>query len=388
MIDLRAAISATAIGGTQIGDDAIALLEAAMAACDPVAWVARNLARAGDGLRIGERVLVPDDGGVLRILGIGKAAPAIVAAVLDAIGEHEALAIGKRGTPAPRGVTTLFGAHPLPDEDSVLAGRAALDFAARTTARDRLLAIVGGGASALACAPTTSLAELRDRTDALARAGVPIAELNAERGRLDALKHGGLAAAAKGPVLALVLDDIPGGGPRIVGSGPCDLPHVPHVVIADNDAAVEAALAVAATRGLVAIRGELLRGEARELGSAIARDALARARPCAVVLGGEPTVTRRGDGKGGRTMELALSAARTLAGHERIALIAFATDGDDGSSGAAGAVVDGTTALRAIDLDAAFAESDTATLLARIGDLVVTGPTGTNVCDLVVVVAR
>ncbi|HWB73860.1 MAG TPA: DUF4147 domain-containing protein, partial [Nannocystaceae bacterium] len=294
MIDLRAAISATTLGGTEIADDAIAVLEAAMAACDPVAWVARNVVRERDGVRIGERVLVPDDGGVLRILGIGKPAPAIVAAVLEAIGEHEALAIGKRGTPAPRGVTTVFGAHPLPDEDSVIAGRAALDFAARTTPRDRLLAIVGGGASALACAPTGSLAELRERTDALARAGVAIAELNAERGRLDALKHGGLARAARGPVLALVLDDIPGGGPRIVGSGPFDLPHVPHVVIADNDAAVEAALAAAATRGLVAMRGELLRGEARELGPAIAHDALARTRPCALVRGGEPTVTRLG----------------------------------------------------------------------------------------------
>ncbi|HWB76578.1 MAG TPA: MOFRL family protein [Nannocystaceae bacterium] len=84
----------------------------------------------------------------------------------------------------------------------------------------------------------------------------------------------------------------------------------------------------------------------------------------------------------------ALAAAPVLAGHDRVALVAFATDGDDGSSGAAGAVVDTTTAARAIDLDAAFARSDTAALLARLGDLVVTGPTGTNVCDLVVVVAR
>lgn len=388
MIDLRAAIAATSLGGTALGDDAVALLEAAMAACDPIAWVARNVVREGDGLRIGTHTLVPDEGGVLRILGIGKAAPGIVAALRDALGEHEALAIGKRGTPAPRGVTTLWGTHPLPDEDSVAAGRAALDFAARTTARDRLLAIITGGASALACAPTISLAALRDRSDALARAGVPIAELNAERGRLDALKHGGLARAATGPVLALVLDDIPGGGPRIVGSGPCDLPHVPHVVIADNDVAVAAALAAASARGLTAIRGERLHGEARALGPTIARDALAHARPFAMVHGGEPTVTRRGDGRGGRTMELALAAARVLAGHERIALVAFATDGDDGSSGAAGAIALGTTAVRAVDLDEAFATSDTASVLARIGDLVVTGPTGTNVCDLVLVVAR
>lgn len=399
MIELRAAIEATSIGGTALGDDVGVLLEAAMAAVDPLRWIAREVATAGAGLRIGAHELVPDPGGVLRIVGIGKAAPAIVAALVDVAGDRvaEALAIGKHEVdPAlarPR-LTYLRGAHPLPTVDSVAAGSAALALAGRTGVHDRLLAVITGGASSLACVPAADvdLAELRRRSDALARSGTPIAELNAARGRIDRLKHGGLARAARGRALALVLDDIPGGDPFTVGSGPLHAPGVPHVVIADNDAAVRAALAAAGARGLQVHRAPALVGEARELGRALAIAARDLPRPFAVVGGGECTVTRTGDGRGGRTMELALGAAPELADRDGLVFVAFATDGDDGSSGAAGAIVDGSTLARAralgCDLDAAIATSDTATALARLGDLLVTGASRTNVCDLVAIVAR
>jgi glycerate 2-kinase len=430
MIDVARAIAGTTVAGTMLGDDAAAVLGAAMRACDPLAWIREQVSCAGTGLQIGERVIVPAPGGVLRMLGIGKAAPAMVAALLDIAGARviEALAIGKAGTamPAARpGLSVREGGHPLPDDASAAAGIAALELAARTGPADRLLAVITGGASALAVRPLagSSLAELRELGETLGRAGVPIAALNAVRGRLDATKHGGLARAAHGRALALVLDDIPGGDPFAVGSGPLHdggappipaellerlspqlrarLERVPaamtspveHVVVADNHTAVAAASATATACGFAVVRGPTLVGEARELGRILGE--LARAqlhRPFAIVCGGECTVTRRGGGRGGRTLELAIAAAQALDGTRELAVVAFASDGDDGSSGAAGAVVDGSTCTRAraigCDLAAALRDADSASALARLGDLLITGPSGTNVGDVVLALGR
>jgi hydroxypyruvate reductase len=179
-------------------------------------------------------------------------------------------------------------------------------------------------------------------------------------------------------------------------SGPLSLAtEAPLFVIGDNATAWLAARAEAGARGYAIVDGAPLVGEAREVGRLLGIELrrLAQYRPVAWIAGGEPTVTRRGPGRGGRMLELALAAAIEINGlGGGAALVAFATDGADGSSGGAGAVVDGSTMARlsAAGFDAArvLAASDTARAFAALGDLLQTGPTGTNVCDLVLMLVR
>lgn len=405
--------------------DADAMLAAVLAAVDPAAWIREH---AYDVVGETQRV---------RVVAIGKAADVSARALVDALGDRiaEGLAIDPRpSSPAIGPIEVIAGAHPLPDAASVRAGARALELVARGTADDVVLFAISGGASALACVPVDGLGldDLRTTTDALARAGVDIATTNAVRGRLDRLKHGGLARACVGRAVALVLVDVPSGDPRLVGSGPTLAPdaaatdaavdavlarvgdalprsvhdvlarheHAPATpevelhVVGDNASAVAAARAEARARGYALVDGEPLVGEARELGERLGRRAreLVDGRPSACIVGGEPTVARASSGRGGRMLELALGAASSIAGMSDVALVAFATDGLDGSSGGAGAVVDGSTLARAaalgLDPAHALATHDTAPFFAALGDLLHVGATGTNVCDLVLLLAR
>jgi glycerate-2-kinase len=165
-------------------------------------------------------------------------------------------------------------------------------------------------------------------------------------------------------------------------------------ILGDNATAVAAARSEASARNYAIVEGDVLVGEASELGRRLGARLveLAHARPVACIVGGEPTVTGAGAGRGGRALELALAAAPSIAGLADAAIVAFATDGRDGSSDAAGAVVDGTTLARAaalgLDPASALAAHDTAPLFAALGDLLHVAPTGTNVCDVVLLLAR
>ncbi|HYE03672.1 MAG TPA: DUF4147 domain-containing protein [Phycisphaerales bacterium] len=338
--------------------------------------------------------------------------------------------------------------HPLPTERSVRAGESVRAAIAEARARSApaVTLLVSGGASALACLPAGGLeaGEVAAVARALLRAGCPIGELNTVRKHVDLLKGGGVARLAwPVPVTSLVLSDVVGDDPATVGSGPgvpdpttyqdalsvldrysCRgvAPGVDaHLVrgaagmlpetlkpgapaaraarvrlVASNDTAVEAACAWLATRG---VRLESVRrgvtGEARRVGARLAADVRAAAddpAPAEIggawVLGGESTVTVRGSGRGGRNQELALAAALRLDGVPGAGVLALATDGVDSTPEAAGAIVTGRTAAAAraagIDLAAALHENDSGSALGRLGCLVRTGPTGTNVCDLAV----
>jgi len=337
----------------------------------------------------------------LGIFAVGKAA----AGMLEGAPRGDrALAILPKGYPPPRrgSVEALFAAHPFPDVSSIRAARRALAFFRSFSEEDVILCLLSGGASSLLCLPRPGIT-LAGKRAAVARAiasGASIVEINRLRKRLSAVKGGKLGRATRARLATLVLSDVPGDDPAIVGSGPTirsrsrsrsrrgDLV----AVVASNRAGLLAAAEWARGRGMKPrVVARRLEGEAREAGRRFAR-AARQLPPGAVLLaGGETTVTlSTRPGKGGRNLELALAAATELDGHPGVALLAAGSDGIDGSSRAAGAFADGRTIQRArdrgLDPDEALRRHDTEPFFAELEDLFVTGPTGTNVCDWVIAI--
>lgn len=405
--------------------DALACFRAALAAVDPERLVREALAQdpwsgSGDSRH--------------WTVAIGKAAPGMIRGAIGALPGrlYGGLGITTPGGSDPRlpAIRWFEGGHPLPDRRSADAGRALERFAADLGSRDRVLGLVSGGGSACLCLPIEGVEvdELAAVTRALAEAGADIRELNAVRRRLDRLKGGGLARFL-GTALerVLVLSDVPFDAPGLVASGPFGgdagaLPDPRAVVerygvldtlspparramdvaegervesdvrvLADWRTLRDAAAVEASHRGWrVEMAPAPIRGEAREVGRSLGarlRELSAKDVPgrC-LVAAGETTVVVRGSGRGGRNQELVLGAATELEGLSDVLVASFATDGVDGASPAAGGFADGTTTSRAHTLGTPVAdhlrENDAFPLLERLGDAVTSGPTGTNVLDL------
>lgn len=369
--------------------------------------------------RAGRRVvLTPPDrrkGERLRVIGIGKAADTMAEGLLAALPagcEVDEALIVCRDPPAcgalPAAWQVLLGEHPLPGERSLAAGRAVLAFADDARPGDRHVVLITGGASALCVAPAPgiTLAEKVAATRRLMHAGASIAELNALRTRLSMLKGGGLAArlAARGASwVTLAVSDVEGDDPAVIGSGPtvsreADRTRADdYATVATLDDALEALAAAGQRRGLrVETLGRTLYGDVAthaERCAARLRGLHAKSSggvPSLWVAGGEPVLQVRGDGLGGRAQEFALRVAAGIAGLEGVTLLAAGTDGIDGPTSAAGGFADGGTLARleaaGVDLRAALARSDSHHALAAAGDLFVTGPTGTNVADVVLAI--
>ncbi len=298
---------------------------------------------------------------------------------------HSAAGISKRHV--------LFAAHPEPDSTSVQAARKALRFFESFGEGDVILCLVSGGASSLLCLPRegVSLAEKRRAVSALAASGASIFALNRLRTSLSAIKGGGLGRATRARLVTLVLSDVPGDRAAVVGSGPTvrgrrgDLVRI----VGSNCTGLDAAGREARRLGLrVRRRRGRLSGPARKAGEGIAREA-ARLTPGMVLLAGGETVVRLEGrhGRGGRSLELALAAAPGPGAAEDLSILAVGSDGRDGSSTGAGAFVDGGTLARAgrrrLDAEDALGRHDTHRFFSKLGDLLVTGPTGTNVGDWV-----
>jgi len=356
----------------------------------------------------------------------------------------------KDGHLAPtRRVRLLEAGHPVPDRRGAEAARAIRDLASTASADDLVLVLVSGGGSALtpAPAPPITLEEKQSLTRLLLRAGANIKQLNAVRKHCSTLKGGQLArAAAPARVQALLLSDVVGDALDVIASGPTapdastfaeamgilarfdirdqvapsivarlqqgmqgEIPETPkpadplfervgNLVIGNNALVVDAAAAAARELGLVPhVLTRSLEGEAREVGrrfAAMARDIREGrgpvAAPCCVIAGGETTVTVRGQGSGGRCQELALAAAIELEGVPGVVVLAAGTDGSDGPTTAAGGVADGGSVRRArtagVDLSAHLADNSSHAALEALGDLLVTGPTNTNLLDLYLIV--
>lgn len=335
--------------------------------------------------------------------------------------------------------------HPLPDQRGVQATQRIAALLDRVGERDLVITLISGGGSALLTLPVpgVSLADLQQLTSALLACGATIHELNTLRKHLDQLKGGGMARrAVPATLVTLILSDVVGNPLDIIASGPtvpdsstfsdawalleryalldtipesirahlqlgiagriAETPRaddrcfdrVSNLLVGSNQQAAEAAMRMAQQAGFnTMLLTTQLQGEAREVGRVVA--AIGRqlatsntplSRPACIIAGGETTVTLRGAGKGGRNQELALAAVAGLAGLPNITLITLATDGGDGPTDAAGAVVTGATWQRAqargLDPADYLARNDAYHFFAALGDLVKTGPTRTNVNDL------
>lgn len=347
-------------------------------------------------------------------------------------------------------VQVLEAAHPLPDIRGLRAAQELLSLAERAEERDLVLAAISGGASALTPAPVPPLTlEHKQRaTELLLGAGATIQEINAVRKHLSQFKGGGLArAASPAQVLTLIVSDVVGDSLDVIASGPTApdpstyqdamevmeryhlkdkmplevlrvlqegiegvRPETPkpddplfrkfsHLLVADNATALTAAAQEAKRRGYhTLVLTSRLEGEAREVAkviAALAKEAALFGRPvplpACLLFGGETTVTLGpSPGKGGRNQELALAAAMALDGWPQVTVLSVGTDGTDGPTDAAGAFADGTTVSRATSMGWKVLEAldghNAYPLLEALGDLVITGPTRTNVMDLIGVV--
>ena len=431
------------------------LVRATVAAADPQVAISRFLRRDGRSLWVGrgaEAERIDLDRSRVYLIAAGKAAIPMTTGALAALGNDVAggAVIAKAGGPewpaeAAHWPLALYrGGHPLPDAGSMAATQAVVELLANTQPEDSVLCLISGGASALLTQPLLPLEDWRKLVELFLKSGCTIRELNAVRRAIDRVMAGGLArACAPSACFGLILSDVIGNPLPVIGGGPTvpddDLvvgavavlgrydiarqldktewqrlalalnkarylhkaarPSVRNVIIGDVRDAATAALVSAIRLGFV---GQLLTahldGEARDIGrlaAGIARD-LPAGQCC--ILGGETTVTVRGKGRGGRNQELALAAALALEGQPRAAVLSFATDGEDGPTQAAGAVITGETARMArshgIDPLAHLVNNDSHTFFTRLDEagrgrvephLVVTGPTATNVNDLVVI---
>jgi glycerate 2-kinase len=419
------------------------LIQAALAAVDPAAAVRRELWREGNRLFVaGHEFKLAR--GRLFMAATGKAAVSMGVAAAQQVGDLLAEGIFvTKNEPAPEQLPArcrlFYGSHPVSDEKSIGATAAVTKLAQQARDGDLFLCLLSGGTSALLTQPMLPLPQWQALNDFLLASGCTILEFNEVRRRLDRVKGGGLARmAAPATCVTLILSDVVGNPLDLIGSGPTvphsgtaaaalavlqrydapsrlepalwqaiehhlavtvdDVTDVPEQLVAsvigDVRLAAETAVAEAGRLGFAArLLSTYLEGEAREVGrvvAALAKEAAAGSEPACLVLGGETTVTldAAAGGQGGRNQELALAAAIALAGWPNVAVAAFATDGDDGPTGAAGAVVTGETDGRArgqgLDPLRYLDRHDSFTFFSRAGGLIQTGPTGTNVNDLVI----
>ncbi len=359
------------------------------------------------------------------VIALGKAACAMAEGAHDALGGQirDALVITKRGYAQPLPWPVLEAGHPRPDAGSIEAGHALLAFVGRLPESAEVLVLLSGGASALAeVLPTgIDLDALQRANDWLLGSGLDIAAMNRIRKCLSLIKGGRLAQRlAPRRTLCLAISDVPGDDPRAIGSGPLTAdaaagegsslppwlaellraaPPLPapgdacfenlrYEIIASSRDAVAAAVEAVERRGVVAVaEAEFVTGDAATVGARLAPTLRAAAPGTVHVWGGETTVTLPPrPGRGGRCQQLALAAALGLAGATDTWLLAAGTDGSDGPTDDAGALVDGETVARGelagADAAAALRAADAGSFLEASGDLVQTGPTGTNVMDI------
>jgi hydroxypyruvate reductase len=440
------------------------IVSATIAAADADDAVSRYLRREGRFLTIGrepDAEQIDLDRGEVYLVASGKAAVPMARAALRVLGDDVAAGIvitkdtglsvedliqaaGEEFTGRP--VKIFSAGHPVPDERSVGGTKAVVDMLAGARREDAVICLISGGTSSLLTQPLLPLEDWRKLVELLLKSGCTINELNAVRRSVDRIKSGGLARAT-GPATCygLILSDVIGNQLNVIGSGPTvpeeelvvgavqvlgryDIarqlereewgrlalalnqarflhksprPSVRNFIIGDVRGAATAALVAAIRMGFV---GQLLTahldGQAREIGRLAA--GIARDLPSGqcLIMGGETTVTVRGKGLGGRNQELALAAALALERQPRTVVFSFTTDGEDGPTPAAGAVITGETArlARSYGLDpvAYLVDNGSHTFFDRLDNLsrgraephlITTGPTSTNVNDLIVVLS-
>jgi glycerate-2-kinase len=423
------------------------LIVRGLAAVDARTAVGRAISRNGEELVIGRRRYDLRRYERVVVVGAGKATASMARAVEQRLGPwlQGGFVVVKHGYVVPtRRIVVAEAGHPVPDRSGQRAAARLCAMATELGRRDLLIVLLSGGASSLLPAPVAgvTLADKQRTTQQLLRCGASIREINTVRKHLSQIKGGRLAELTEATVVTLILSDVLGDDLSAIASGPTapdpttyqdavailkrdriwqaipqrvrqhldrgcqglasETPkpgsslfrRVQHHIVGNNAAAVTAVTRAARAAGFrTLVHTPAITGEAREAGrwfGALARNIVREGkplqRPCCVVAGGETTVTVTGKGTGGRAQEFAAAAALEIAGLAKVWVVAIGTDGTDGPTDAAGAVIDGNTVARAqrisVDLKDALKRHNTYPALKRLHQLILTGPTGTNVNDL------
>ncbi len=433
---------------------AIDALNAALEAVDPKAIIKSKVKIKGETLKIGKLTFNLSKFKNTYVVGGGKACGPMAEALVELLGDRikeGAINVPHSSTSYRTGRVKLQRAgHPIPDQSGVKGAARMLKLVGKAEENDLVFCLISGGGSSLMPQPRSgiSLEDKQKVTDALLKSGATINEFNTVRKHISGLKGGWLAKAAyPATVVNLILSDVVGDPLDFIASGPSVpdtttfhdaievlknyklwskvpdsvrkvltdgerglIPETPklgdrvfrkvhNIVVGNNFTTSHAAYKTfRKARVNSLLLTSTLEGQAREAGTmlaSIAKEIVASGnpvpKPAGVVAGGETTVTVAGRGKGGRNQEIALSAALRIGSMDGVVIASMSTDGVDGPTDAAGAIVDGKTLQRARNLGLSprefLAKNDSYTFFSRLSDLVFTGPTGTNVCDVAVIVA-
>jgi len=409
----------------------VTILEAALDAVDPAAAVQEHLRRQGRDLQVGDASYDLSRYRHIYVVGAGKAGAPMAQAVEQVLGDR--ITTGqvnvKYGHTLPTRLVELSEAgHPIPDQAGVAGAQRIADLAGQAGEDDLVICLISGGGSALMTLPVAgiTLADMRVLTKSLLRRGATINEINAIRKHLERTKGGNLARLAH-PAQVITLSSF-GDAYRLLErydllaqSPPAIVSHLllgveglipdtpkpgdgifertQNLIVASNDIAATAAEGAARSMGFnTLLLTTYIEGEAREVArvfAALAREVVASGRPvrrpACIIAGGETTVTVRGQGMGGRNQEMALMAAICIEGLDDVAIVCLATDGTDGPTDASGALADGDTLRRAAAQGLApqdyLDDNDSYHFFQALDDLLLTGPTNTNVNDLIFVFA-
>ena len=414
--------------------DALSIFRAALAAADPRQAVLRHLHLKSDSLQAVNRVYDLTAFRRIFVVGAGKATATMAVAVEKLLGKRIAgglINVKYDHTARLKRVEINECGHPVPDANGVRGAKRIAEIAEACRKDDLLICLISGGASALLPLPRPplTLEAKQALTRRLLECGANIHEMNTVRKHLSAIKGGQLARMAyPAAVLTLILSDVIGDDPATIGSGPAAPdpssvadaeavlrryginPPIPfaetpkpgdamfrrvrNLLVGSNRLAIDEAAAKAASLGYKPlVLSSFVEGETREVAlvhAAIAREIVSSGQPikapACVISGGETTVTIRGTGKGGRNQEFVLAGAIAIAGLAGVTLLSAGTDGTDGPTDAAGAIADGLTLARArragLNAAASLDANDSYHFFEALRDLILTGPTGTNVMDL------
>ncbi len=435
--------------------DVLAAMDEALQTANPASIIRRHVKLDQDTFRV-DNLNFPLKQRRIFVIGAGKASGYMAEEIERILGKRITgglVIIPDYIRPRPHGHRIKYhpGTHPIPSERNTQGVGQILRLVENSTSDDLIIVLLSGGASALMDYPLggISLEDERRTTLLLLKSGGNIHEINTVRKHIARVKGGRLADAVRGAhVVTLIISDVVGDQVDTIGSGPTvpdpttyleakqvlekynlwtripahvkrtieagingALPetlkqrdrafrHVNNIIVGSNRESCRAATAYLNEAGYDAkVLSTRVVGEAHEAGrilGSIATDihdnGLPISPPAALISGGETTVTVKGNGKGGRNQELALAAAASIAGYERIVVGSLATDGIDGPTDAAGAIADGTTVKRGqrlgMDAEDYLRKNDSYNYFRRLGDLIMTGPTGTNVNDIMIIAAK
>lgn len=422
----------------KIRGDVLEILSFALDAVDPYKAVKSRFN--------GEKIVL-EDGEIdssnfenVYLVGFGKASVGMAQAACDSINIKRGVVVTNDPNNSVQNnhITTFIGGHPLPNQDSISGADEVLEIVGECGKKDLLIVLISGGGSALLCKPRISLKGIQQTTDLLLKSGADINEINTIRKHLSFVKGGQLVRHAKCRVVSLIISDIVNDPMEFIASGPTypdsttyndaqnilskytlweKLPsdvrriiksgihgdiretlkngdpvfdNVHNFIVANNKIACNAAEIKAKELGYEPVPlTTSLTGEAKDVGTYLVEKICEMDRKKIFISGGETTVTIRGNGKGGRNQEMILGSIKNLDG-KNTAFASFATDGIDGKSDAAGAIADGFSLKRArkrnLDPDKYLKNNNSYEFFNTLGDLFITGPTGTNVMDIQIIV--